>query len=147
MSILKGRALVMNAAGTVSIAGVATINTVNNADISDVSEVKKITGANGKVATLYKDETIKKVSAEITPGGTTAGLDGALVDAVAAGAMPTKLSTLVLSGFAITAFNGNFIIDEDSPVKIVSGGAATISVKGTQYEKDFTALAQIDAGS
>jgi len=144
MAILVGKAFVLNADGKVTIAGTAQLNTVNNADVSDASEIKTITDAKGKTATLYKDETIKKISVEITPGGTIAGADGVMTDAIAAAVMPTKLSTLKLENFKIAAFNDSYVIMEDSPVKIVSNGAATISVKGTKFEKDFTTLTQLD---
>ena len=138
--IIKGRGVVRNAAGTVTIAGVAQINTAMNAEVHDASVVWKMKDAQGKTQTLGITEEIKKVSCELIPGGTTATAS-TLAEAILQGAMPTKLSTLVLSGFAIADYNDTYVIEDDCPVKVNSDGAATVSVKGTKYERDFSAAA------
>ncbi len=137
---IKGRGVVRNAAGTVTIAGVAQINTTQNAEIVDASEVQQVKDANGKVQTLVVAENIKKVTVELIPGGNSA-TDATLAQAIAEGAMPTKLGNLNLSGFTIGDYNGTYVIIEDSPVKIVAGGNASVSVKGTQFERDFSPAA------
>lgn len=139
-TIIKGRGVVRNAAGTVSIAGVAQINTALNAEVHDASEIWKVKDALGKVQTIGTTEAIKKVSAELIPGGTTATAS-TLAEAAAQGAMPTKLSTLILSGFTVGDFNGTYIIEEDSPVKVTADGSLSLTVKGTQYERDFSPAA------
>lgn len=138
--IIKGRGVVRNANGTVTIAGVAQINTAMNGEVHDGSKVWQIKDSGGKVQTLGISEVIKKISVELTPGGTTATA-ATLAEAASQGAMPTKLSTLTLSGFTITDFNDTFIIEDDSPVKMTSDGNVTVSVKGTKYERDFTPAA------
>lgn len=138
--IIKGRGVVINAAGTVTIAGVAQINTAMNAEVHDASTVRKIKDALGKVQTLVLPENIKKVSVELTPGGTSA-TDCTLANAKLQGAMPTKLSTLILSGFDVTDFNDTYVIEDDSPVKATADGNLTVSVKGTKYERDFSPAA------
>lgn len=145
-TIIRGRGVVRNAAGTVTIAGVAQINTAMNAEVHDASTVQQIKDAVGKVRTLVLPEVIKKVSVELIPGsdGTTA-TGGTIANAVSCGAMPTKMGTLILAGFPIDDYNGNYIILEDSPVKITADGNATVSVKGTQFETDFTALSNLTA--
>lgn len=138
--IIKGRGVVRNANGTVTIAGVAQINTAMNASVHDASEVQKIKDSGGKVQTLVVSEVIKKVSVELTPGGTSATAS-TLAEAVAQGAMPTKLSTVVLSGFSVTDFNDTYVLEEDSPIKVTADGNLTISLKGTKYERDFSPAA------
>lgn len=137
---IKGRGVVRNAAGTVTIAGVAQINTAQNAEIVDASEVQMVKDALGLVQTLVVAETIKKVTCELIPGGNSA-TDATLAQAVAESAMPTKLGNLNLSGFTIGDYNGTYVIVEDSPVKMVAGGNATVTVKGTKFERDFSAAA------
>ncbi len=138
--IIKGRGVVRNAAGTVTIAGVAQINTAMNAEVHDASQVQQVKDANGKVQTLVVPENIKKVSCELIPGGTSA-TNATLAEAAAQGAMPTKLGTLFLSGFTVADFNGTYVIIEDSPVKVVADGNLTVTVKGTQFERDFSPAA------
>ena len=137
---IKGRGVVRNAAGTVTIAGVAQINTAQNAELTDASEVQMVKDALGKVQTLVVPENIKKVSVELIPGGNTA-TDATLAQAVTEGAMPTKLGNLNLSGFTIGDYNGTYVIIEDSPVKLTAGGNLSLSVKGTQFERDFSGAA------
>jgi hypothetical protein len=131
---------VRNAAGTVTIAGVAQINTAMNAEVHDASAVWKIKDALGKVQTLGISEQIKKVSCELIPGGTSATA-ATLAEAAAQGVMPTKLSTLVLSGFTIADYNDTYVIEDDCPVKATADGNLSVSVKGTKYERDFSAAA------
>lgn len=138
--VIKGRGVVRNSDGTVSIAGVAQINTAQNAEVHDASTVWKLKDALGKVQTLGLSETIKKVSVELIPGGTTATAS-TIAEAVARGAMPLKLGTLILSNFSVADFNGTYVIEEDCPVKLTADGSLTVSVKGTQYERDFSAPA------
>lgn len=138
--IIKGRGIVRNAAGTVTIAGVAQINTTMSATVSDASEVVKTKDAVGKVQTLTVPEVIKKITIELTPGGTTATA-ATLAEAIAQSAMPTKLGTLITSGFSVTDFNDTFVIEEDSPIKITADGNLSITVKGTKYERDFSPAA------
>lgn len=138
--IIKGRGIVRNANGTVTVAGVAQINTAMNASVHDASVVEKIKDSAGKVQTLVVPEVIKKVSVELVPGGTTA-TDSTLAEAVSQGAMPTKLGTLVLSNFAVGDFNGTYVIEEDCPIKITADGNLSMSVKGTKYERDFSPAA------
>lgn len=134
---IKGRGVVKNADGTVSIAGVAQINTAQNVEGFDASEVHPTKDSAGKVQTLTVPENIKKVSIELIPGGTTA-TDATLAEAAAQGVFPAKLGTLILSNFKIASFNDTYVIIEDCPVKQTAGGDASLTVKGTKFERDFT---------
>lgn len=137
---IKGRGVVRNADGTVSIAGVAQINTAHSAEVHDATVVWKQTDALGKVQTLGTTESIKKVTIELIPGGTTATAS-TIAEAVARGAMPLKLGNLILTGFAIADYNDTYVIEEDCPVKLTADGSLSLTVKGTKYERDFSAPA------
>lgn len=137
---IKGRGVVRNADGTVTIAGVAQINTSQKAELVDASEVEKQKNSAGKVRTLIVPENIKKVTVTLIPGGTS-DTAATLAEAVAQGALPLKLGTLILASFSVADFNGTYVIDEDSPITLTSGGNLEMTVKGTKYETDFSGAA------
>lgn len=121
---VRGRAVVIGADGSVSVAGVAITNAVQSATLTGAA-TKQLLDSSGKVASIYANEASKTLSVDIQPGG-----NGVTTGASAATqcALPAFPCTVILGDFSITAYNGTYI-GTGGNVKLSSDGVAMLSLE------------------
>lgn len=133
----QGRAKIfaMDGAQTVTLAGAATI-THESADLEQQYDVEEIKGQNGEVETLIASNENYTVSVQFSPNGSTR----ALAITAAAGMWPGLIAKVVLSGFAVAKFNGDYNAMPGGSAKMVRDGVVVMSLNLKRFFTNNTDL-------
>lgn len=93
----------MDGATQVVLTGTATI-TMESADLDHQSDIEEIKGQGGEVETLISANVNRTCTIVFAPNGATR----AAAITSCANAQPAQIEKVVLSGFTVTAYNGNW---------------------------------------
>lgn len=118
----------MDGATVVTLTGAATI-TQESADIEQQYDLEEIKGQNGEVETLIGSNENYPVTIQFAPNGATR----AAAIASAANSWPGLITKVVLSGFSIAKYNGNFNAMPGATGKLVKDGAFVMTLRLKAY--------------
>lgn len=93
----------LDGATQVTLTGAATI-TIEGADLEHASDIEEIKGQNGEVETLISSNVNRTCTITFAPNGATR----AAAITSCANAQPAQITKVVLSGFAVAAYNGDW---------------------------------------
>lgn len=113
----------MDGATTVTLTGAATI-THESADLEDQFDSEVIKGQNGEVETLIASNRNRTCTITFMPNGATR----AAAITSCANAQPAPITKVVLSGFAVAAYNGDWNAMGYS-VRMSRDGVVTMTVR------------------
>jgi hypothetical protein len=119
----SAKVFAMDGATVVVLTGAATI-TLESADLEASFDNEAIKGQNGEVETLIGSNENITCTINFAPNGATR----AAAITSFANSIPGKITKVVLSGFSIAAYNGNWNSMGYS-MKMARDGVATMSIK------------------
>ncbi len=93
----------MDGATQVTLTGAATI-TMESADLEHQSDIEEIPGQNGECEQLISSNANRTCTITFAPNGATR----AAAITSCANAQPAQITKVVLSGFSVAAFNGDW---------------------------------------
>jgi hypothetical protein len=119
----SAKVFAMDGATVVVLTGAATI-TLESADLESTHDSEPVKGQNGEVETLIASNESLTCTINFAPNGATR----AAAITSFANSIPAKITKVVLSGFAIANYNGNWNAMGYS-MKMARDGVATMSIK------------------
>ena len=119
----KAKIFAMDGATMVVLTGAATV-THEGADLEQQFDTEEIKGQNGDVETLIASNLNYTCTVNFAPNGATR----AAAITSCANAQPAPISKVVLSGFSVAAYNGDWNSMGYS-IKMARDGVVTMSIK------------------
>ncbi len=113
----------MDGATMVVLTGAATI-TMESADLDQNFDNVKLLGQNGETETIIASNENHSCTIQFAPNGATR----AAAITSFANSQPAKITKVVLSGFSIATYNGNWN-SEGFSLRMSRDGAATMTIK------------------
>ena len=130
----KAKIFAMDGATMVVLTGAATV-THEGADLEQQFDTEEIKGQNGDVETLIASNVNFTCTVNFAPNGATR----AAAITSCTNAQPAAISKVVLSGFSVAAYNGNWNSMGYS-IKMSRDGIVTMSIKLKAFVTNRTAL-------
>jgi hypothetical protein len=113
----------MDGAAMTVLTGAATI-TMEDAELEHTSDIEEIKGQNGECETIISSNPTRTCTINFAPNGETRA--AAIVSST--NAQPAQITKVVLSGFAVTAYNGDWN-SLGYTIRVTKAGEVTMSVR------------------
>jgi len=124
----------MDGATMVVLTGAATV-TIESADLEQGFDSEELKGQNGETETYIASNEKFTCSINFAPNGATR----AAAITSCANSQPAKITKVVLSGFAVAAYNGNWN-SEGYSIKMARDGVVQMTLKLKAHTTNRTSL-------
>ena len=134
MATQKGVGTVFGSSGSADCYGSAAVK-IQKAGLKDDFDKKYIKDSQGAILGVIGYNGHRTVDIDFVVG---AAASGGLAASIAIFTIPTHCLKVVLSGFDIAVFNGNWIYEGGVSIEVVNDDVAKLSFTLHQYDADVT---------